>query len=376
MVKKIFKGFFTLVVAVLSLCATAILLLTVMLGAGVSETKAVASPVDMAVFDRFQMYMTNRISSALEGVLDIEKVYWLSDNDMVAPEPNQECFGGTQDPSSLQWLLEDAQKILDGQDTLFSTETVLAPGTKAEYYLDDTIFAVTWKQPFNGTMYTVSEVKIAHPSQFRRFLSGGSYGSGILLMTSEMAQSVNAVVASSGDFYAFRRMGVVVYDGTVQRVNSKPVDTCYIDDQGNLLFSYRGELDTMEAAQKFVNDHNIRFSLAFGPVLVDKGQKMPFSGYELGEVTGNYARAGLCQMGKLHYLLVTASKEGSYQHAQTLAEFQDVIASFGCEMAYTLDGGQTAVIVMNDQVINRVVYGYQRDVSDIIYFATAIPDGE
>jgi len=30
---------------------------------------------------------------------------------------------------------------------------------------------------------------------------------------------------------------------------------------------------------------------------------------------------------------------------------------------------------MNDRLINNVVYGYQRDISDIIYFATAIPDG-
>ena len=44
-------------------------------------------------------------------------------------------------------------------------------------------------------------------------------------------------------------------------------------------------------------------------------------------------------------------------------------------MAYCLDGGQTAAIVMNDQLINRPVYGEQRKISDIIYFATAVPEG-
>ena len=44
-------------------------------------------------------------------------------------------------------------------------------------------------------------------------------------------------------------------------------------------------------------------------------------------------------------------------------------------MAYTLDGGQTATIAMNHEHINPVQYGSQRRISDIFYFATAIPDG-
>ena len=44
-------------------------------------------------------------------------------------------------------------------------------------------------------------------------------------------------------------------------------------------------------------------------------------------------------------------------------------------MAYTLDGGQMATIVMNDTLVNQVSYGSQRRISDILYFATAVPDG-
>ena len=43
----------------------------------------------------------------------------------------------------------------------------------------------------------------------------------------------------------------------------------------------------------------------------------------------------------------------------------------GCLQAYAVDGGQTATVVMNDQVRNHVNYGSERPVSDIIYFATA-----
>lgn len=375
-VKKILRGMLTVLIAAVSVGILGILILSVALTSGNPESASGTKSADVAIMDRYDMYVTNEISNALDGVLAIDKVYWLSDDDQIAPEPDQSKFGTTKDPTSLQWLIEDAKEIMDGQEMVFSTDVTIGPRAEVMYYLDDTIFAVTWKQPVGDVMYTVSEVKIAHPSQFRRFLAGGSYGSPIQLTTTEMAASVNAVVASSGDFYGFRRLGVIVYDGTVQRCDSEKVDTCYINDAGDLLFSYRGELPDMESAQAFVDENNIRFSVAFGPVLIDNGEPRTITQYSLGEIHDPYSRAALCQMGPLHYLLVTANADWPCSSTVTIFEFQKQLEKFGCDKAYTLDGGQTAVIAMNDKLINNVVYGYQRDISDIIYFATAIPNRE
>ena len=373
-VKRIFIGILTLLIAVGCLGLTGVLVATVALTGGDADSRQSAQSIDLAIMDRYDMYIAHQKSNALEGVMEVDKVYWLSDSDPVAPEPDQSKFGTAASPAELGWLLEEAAKILDGQDTYFSTELVTAPNSQVLYYLDETIFAVTWKQVVGNTMYTVTEVKIAHPTQFRRFLAGGEYGSPIQLTTSEMAASVNAVVASSGDFYAFRQMGVIVYDGIVRRTDPQRVDTCYIDEDGNMLFSYRGELADMESAQKFVDENNIRFSLAFGPALIADGELCSYNGYTLGEAFENYARAGLGQLNDLHYILVAANNERPYGRSVTIAEFQQAMAGFGCRYAYTLDGGQTAVIVHNGQVINNVVYGEQRNVSDIIYFATAMPE--
>ena len=81
-------------------------------------------------------------------------------------------------------------------------------------------------------------------------------------------------------------------------------------------------------------------------------------------------------MDTLHYIVVAANTTGIYQEIPTVKTFARNIAATGCRHAYCLDGGQTATIVMNDQLINRPVYGQQRKISDIIYFATAIPEGE
>lgn len=372
--KKRFSIIWKALAYTLSVVVCVVLLAAVATGSGMAEAGSVTH-MDVELMDRFDMSLTNRLSEAMGGMLAIDKVYWLSDDDIVAPEPDQSKYGSTTDPSTLDWLMEDAQDILKGQETVFHTGIQIARGTKVEYYLDDTIFAVTWKQGINHGMYTFSEIKIAHPSQFRRYLAGGEYGSGIKLKTSQMAATVNAVVASSGDFYAHRQHGVIVYDGTVQRINSRFVDTCYINERGDMVFTRAGELPDMESAQRFVEDNDIRFSLAFGPILIDHGKLEYRYNYIIGEIEGPYPRAALAQKDTLHYLLVTLNTEKQYGCNSDLYTFGKVIEGLGVEKAYTLDGGQTAVIAMNDRVINAVLYGNQRNISDIIYFATAKPDG-
>ena len=269
-------------------------------------------------------------------------------------------------------ILKAAADNLDIQSPLFTTETQIKPGSEINYYLDDSIFAVTWKQVVDNSTYTFSEVKVAHASQFRRFLSEGKYNSGILHTTTEMAKSVNAVVASSGDYYSYRRIGIVVNEGSVYRDQGDLLDTCYVDSNGDLLFSYARELNGKETIQSFVDEHDIRFSICFGPVMIIDNENVVPPTYNSGEINQNYPRAALCQMDELHYVLVCANMEAPNYQVPTVSQFADSLVKLSIPTAYALDGGQTASIVINNQLINTVSYGAQREISDIIYFATAV----
>lgn len=364
------------VVAVASICLIGLLLSNMALTAGSGTVAAEGDVGGVEIMDKFDMFMTNEISSALDGILNIDKVYWLSDSDLVAPKPKAENYGTADTPDQLMWLLEEAADLIDGQEMLFNANTPVWSGDKIYYYYDETILVITWKEQVGKAMYTVSEVKIAHPSQFRRFLANGEFGSDKQYITTEMAKSVNAVVASSGDFYKHRYYGVVVYEGQIKRAEFDTVDTCFIDDNGDLIFSPKGQFSNQTQAQQFVDDNNIRFSLAFGPILVRDGVACTPAKYMLGEIDGNYSRMALCQTDDLHYLLVNATAELKTQVRPNIVEFADVLVSYGVDRAYALDGGQTTVIAMDGELITSVDYGFQRQISDIIYFATALPDGE
>ena len=374
-IKRALGWVLTVLVAVGCCLLTAVLLRWSILHVGnpLSRVRAEVPKVDL--MDQYDKYMTNGISNALDGVLSIEKVYWLNDTDQIAPKPDQSKFGTATDPKELQWLLDAAADLLDGQTTRFSTDMKILPGSEIKYYLDDTILCITWKQEFGTAVYTFSEVKIAHPSQFRRFLADGEYGSDKQYYGTDMAAAVNAVASSNGDFYKNRTYGTVIYNSEIYRVGST-LDVCCVDDRGELLLVHRGEIQGQEAWAQFVEENHVRFSIAFGPILVENYQNVATDKYPLGEPDRPYSRAGLGQLGQLHYLLVTAGFDENHQKMPTIPQFAANMASFGCEKAYALDGGQTGTLVLNGQLVNRPDYGTQRTVSDIIYFATAIPEGD
>ena len=367
--------------------ATYILLAAVCLGFTVWALTAVAlgdnasvhgsqGAADMAVMDRFDMAITNQISSSMEGILSIDKVYWLRDEDVVAPKPNQELFGQTYNPADILTVLESAKDLLDGQEVLFSVDRNFLPNVPIRYYLDDTILVLVWQESYKGALYTLTEVKLAHASQFRRFFAGNEFGHNKQYLTTEMSAQVNAVMASSADFYMYRPDGLVVYNGVVEKLDrSHCIETCFIDGKGDMSFVHAGELMNKAEAQKYVDAHNIRFSISFGPILVENSVKRVPTWYYLGEIYGPYPRAALCQEGQLHYYVITSNSKWPYTAFHDLYTFSEYVAATGCDMAYTLDGGQTATIAMNHQHINPVQYGSQRRISDIFYFATAIPDG-
>ena len=352
-----------------------VLTLSVLLGTVQWVGTPASAPAPGGGGENLSAELTEHLSQTAAGVFSGEKRYWIARRALSAPKPDPKGFHRTENPAELDFA-QKAQKLLDGQSLFFSPQVTLVPGTPVHWYLDETILAITWKEVIDGGVYTFSEVKIAHPSQFRRFLAGGEFGSEKLYVTTDMARSVNAVVASSGDFYSYRQAGTLVYDGLVRRVDNGLVDTCYVDKNADLIFGSREDNLTREQSQQFVDEREILFSLAFGPVLIADGRVVTPDSYVVGEINDHYPRSALCQLGKLHYLLAVVNGENAYPAVPTIHRFAQNLLDRGIQKAYALDGGQTAVIAMEGQLINAVLFGHQRNISDIIYFATAIPEGQ
>ena len=330
----------------------------------------------LSLSDKLDVYVNNAASDALGELAYIKKIYTLQENDTVSPVPNPANFGTTNNPADIREVIKNAADLLDGQSIIFDENADFVPGEPIQYYLDDTILVITWKEYINQRCCTCAEVKVAHGSQLRRKLAEDSYSSSVQLYASDMAKQANAVVAINGDFYAFRDLGITVYQRTLYRNSPAKVDSCFFTSTGDMLFTRAGELTGEGETQKFIEDNDIVFAIAFGPVLVDNGELQYCERYPIGEIDTEYSRSCIGMSDELHYFLMTINHTTDARPRATVNELARFVYSKGVQKAYNLDGGQTSEIIMNGEPINHIDFGFERTVSDIIYFATAIPNEE
>ena len=323
----------------------------------------------------------DRLLAALSQELPyIPKHYVLDEGLLAGPAPDPARFGESEDTAELEALLqtEEAQRLIAGRELVWNPEIERFPGSTVHWYLDETILCIVWQEVEAREVGTFSEIIVADGSQLRRRIAGDEPFSFAFETTTDFAHDCNAVLCLGGDFYHHgRACGVVVYQREILRFEPNTCDCCYITPDGDMLFSYRGQFSTQEEAESFIADNDVLWSLGFGPVLIDDGEDVTPTSYAWGEINDNYARSALGLIDPLHYLTMNLNcgRPGTqYYFLATLRQEADAMLARGCVKAYALDGGQTATTVFNGVRINPVQFGWEKPISDVIYFASALPE--
>ena len=309
---------------------------------------AIPSSKDRDAF--FQMSSQNLLSDALKDVHVIPRKYILELSETLTPAP---------DESKFEEKYDDERQNFDGKPIY--------------YYKDDSIEVKCWREEISGKVFNFSEVWISDPSQLRRTLVDNVISKKHLDHPQNIFAKTNGVVGMSADFCAFRNLGIIIQYGQVIRgVKNSILDIAVYDKNGN--FSAYEDNDSFYETDAYKNGEIIH-TFAFGPVLVDNyavsdSYKLRLRAQHPGELRSIYPRAAICQFDyDKHYLLCTLDYEG-----MNGVDFATVLQSKGVRFAYNLDGGQTATLMFHKKIINKVAYGGTRQVSDILFFATAIPN--
>lgn len=263
---------------------------------------------------------------------------------------------------------------LDG-DLFTPGSTPIAENFTETGYRDDTIIVeLEQKRMFDSDVF-VAYVKIATPSQLRTAIAGNKLSSTRTNQTSVITAAYNGIVGINGDYYSDkdRQGGHIVRQGQVMRERvSDNFDLLFIDELGDLHVFHRGKAEQQEAVDAFKQEHEIVNAFCFGPGLVIDGEKPEdVSKYKWFDPSGENPRAGIGQIDMLTYVLVAVNGRTDESIGVTMDQFADIMLELGCKQAYNLDGGNSATLAYNGEVFNTKVQK-ERDVSDIIYFASAI----
>ena len=219
------------------------------------------------------------------------------------------------------------------------------------------------------TVYYVY-VTIADASQLRT-ATAGNPRSKITTPVYAMAAQNNAVLAFNGDYYNYRDTGVVFRSGQRIRYNvRKGMDMCIVDENADLAII---ESPTQTKVEKFQAEHTIIEAFSFGPALIKNGERLQFKYAEknsCGYPTPD-ERLIICQLadtenGLNQYLFIACDDPGLSVRRMT-----DLAEEKGALQAYNLDGGHSTSVYLCGTRINKIPK--DREVGDIIYFATLVP---
>jgi len=239
-------------------------------------------------------------------------------------------------------------------------------------YQDQTLSVKLESRKIDDSVYHIAWVKIAHPSQLRTALAG-PYGSKATAKASHMAVENNAVIAINGDYFQYRSGGFEARQGEMLRKTpNTALDLLVIDESGDFHVFKKSNKKELSA---FLKAHTAVNAFTFGPALVKDS--------EFQTIYNNYGfapqdrapRVGIGQTGPLEYVFVVVDgRQEGYSRGITIKKLAEFMQELGCTQAFNLDGGGSATLVFNGICYNKLVDDAERNISDIIYFASAVPE--
>lgn len=234
-------------------------------------------------------------------------------------------------------------------------------GTDALYsYQTDTVRIAIDRVQENSVTYFVADVYVKNIDAFKTAFAKGTYGKSIYAFPTQTAIANNAMFAVTGDYYSARSKGVVIRNGTLYR-DVANTDVCVLYNDGEMKTYLAEEFNLTNAILRGVWQ-----AWSFGPSLLDE------NGGKLSEfdstLTDRHPRSAIGYYAPGHYCFVVVDgRQSGYSVGMRLTELSALFESLGCKQAYNLDGGATAIMIFQGNVINQPYKG-GRESGDIIYF--------
>lgn len=243
-------------------------------------------------------------------------------------------------------------------------------------YEDETIRVQIdrWCYAFNKTdlRFFVANVWVEDPAQLATAFAGEEYSKSNAEATSEIAERHDAVLAVNGDYYNYKdNISLIIRNGELYREKATDRHQLLVYEDGHFE-AVRPENYAAGNGQAYL-DAGVKQSFTFGPILVENGEivELPKKYVINTKDTIREPRTAIGIVDEHHYVVIVADgrRDGWSDKGMALQELQEVFVEQGCVTAYNLDGGGSATMVLNGQLVNKTSGSRQRNVSDILYFS-------
>ncbi len=239
------------------------------------------------------------------------------------------------------------------------TESVIV--TENSYSSPDISITVT-ENSLGRTTYYLADIYVRDITCFQSALANDTYGSGFRDSIESMALLNNALLAVNGDYYGNTSEGVVIRNGVIYRANRTDCDVCVL--------YYDGTMRVMPGSSFSVEDaiaQGAWQAWTFGPALLDLDGSVLTSFSSTSRIISANPRTAIGYYEPGHYCMIVVDGRGE-SAGISLPDLSQLFYDLGCNAAYNLDGGNSSIMVWNNQVINEPSGG-GRESSDALLIA-------
>ena len=240
----------------------------------------------------------------------------------------------------------------------------------SENYSDDNISIKLSEYTEDGTVVHVAEVKADSADYLKTAFAQGSYGKNVTATTSDIADSVNAILAINGDYYGTQEKGYVIRNGKLYRSTA-------VSGREDLVIYEDGTFEIINESEVTADQLMAKGAvqtLSFGPALIENGTVSVDGNDEVGRAMASNPRTAIGIKADGTYLFVVSDGRTEESEGLSLLQLAEFMKELGAETAYNLDGGGSSTMVFNGSVVNTPTgggigngSGSERKVSDIVY---------
>ncbi len=246
---------------------------------------------------------------------------------------------------------------------------ISSAGTESSYS-DDNISIKLNEYTVSGTVVHVAEVKADSAEYLKTAFAQGSYGKNVTATTSDIADSVNAILAINGDYYGTQEKGYVIRNGKLYRSTA-------VSGREDLVIYKDGSFEIINesevTADQLIAKGAVQ-TLSFGPALIENGTVSVDADDEVGRAKASNPRTAIGIKSDGTYLFVVSDGRTDESEGLSLLQLAEFMKKLGAKTAYNLDGGGSSTMVFKGSVVNTPTgggigngSGSERKVSDIVY---------
>ena len=276
---------------------------------------------------------------------------------------------GTADTTESEDFASAASQEVPIADKFADRYTDEVVVTDSSYTSPNVSITVTEQETDNGRItYYLADIYVRDITCFRTALAEDTYGSGYRDSITDMAALNNALLAINGDYYGNTNEGVVIRNGVIYRANPTDCDVCVLYYDGTMRVMPGASFSAEEA----IADGAWQ-AWTFGPALLDTDGNVLTAFSSTQRIISANPRTAIGYYEPGHYCMVVVDGRGD-SAGITLPQLSQLFSELGCTAAYNLDGGNSSIMVWQNEIINQPSGG-GRESSDALLIAE-VPKNE